>query len=296
MKAFVIAESTDAQKELAAGARTLADEVLLVTIGRTPQTGVADRAFEVELPADELVENAYETVAALYDEENPDVVIFEPTPRLKIVGGRLAAHAETSVMCDITGLDGNAAESLYFGGLATKRQQATGPVSFYSTNGGAFAGAEPSGTDVVETRTFVAPARPLKLRGTHEVPHVGADLGRASIIVGAGRGFAHEEDLDLARSLASAVHGEIACSRPLAENEKWLPKNLYLGVSGRMVSPKVYFAIGISGQMQHMIGVHNADIIVAVNKDQNAPVFAQADYGLVGDLHEVLPALVEKLS
>ena len=105
--------------------------------------------------------------------------------------------------------------------------------------------------------------------------------------MGAGRGFAHEEDLELARSLASAVHGELACSRPLAENEKWLPKNTYLGVSGRMVSPKVYFAVGISGQMQHMIGV---------NKDQNAPVFAQADYGLVADLHEALPALVEKLS
>ncbi len=296
MKAFVIAESADAQKELCAGARTLADEVLLVTIGTDPATGVADKAFAVELPQGELVENAYGAVAALFDETAPDVVLFEPTPRLKIVGGRLAAHANTSVMSDITALDGAEAESLYFGGLATKKQHAVGPVAFYSCNGAAFDGAEASGTDVVEARAFVAPEKPLKLRGTHEVPHVGADLGRASVIVCAGRGFAHEEDLELARSLASAVHGEIACSRPLAESEKWLPKNLYLGVSGRMVSPKVYFAVGISGQMQHMIGVHNADIIVAVNKDQNAPVFAQADFGLVGDLHEALPALVEKLS
>lgn len=296
MKAFVIAESADAQKELCAGARTLADEVLLVSIGRAPQTGVADVAYRIELPEGELVENAYDTVAALYDETNPDAVIFEPTARLKIVGGRLAAHAGTSVMSDITALDGAQAESLYFGGLATKKQQATGERAFYSSNGSAFANAEASGTDVVETRAFVTPERALKLRGTHEVPHVGADLGRASVIVGAGRGFAHVEDLDLARDLASAVHGEIACSRPLAENEKWLPKNLYLGVSGRMVSPKVYFAIGISGQMQHMIGVHNADVIVAINKDQNAPVFSQADFGLVGDLHEALPALVEKLS
>ncbi|MEG0791658.1 MAG: FAD-binding protein, partial [Gordonibacter sp.] len=92
------------------------------------------------------------------------------------------------------------------------------------------------------------------------------------------------------------VRGETACSRPLAENEKWMAKSLYLGVSGRMISPKVYFALGISGQMQHMVGVHNADIIVAVNKDQNAPVFNQADYGIVGDLHEVLPALTAKLA
>ena len=193
-------------------------------------------------------------------------------------------------------LDGAEAESLYFGGLATKRQRAVGPVAFYSCSGTAFDGIEASGTDVVEERAFVAPQKPLKLRGTHEVSHAGTDLSRASVIVGAGRGFAHEEDLELARSLASAVHGELACSRPLAESEKWLPKNTYLGVSGRMVSPKVYFAVGISGQMQHMIGVHNADVVVAVNKDQNAPVFAQADYGLVADLHEALPALVEKLS
>lgn len=296
MKAFVIAETADAQRELCAGARTLADEVLLVSIGRAPETGVADKAYVVELPEGELVENAYETVIALYDETAPDTVLFEPTPRLKIVGGRLAAHAGTSVICDVTAFEGSEAESLYFGGLATKRQRPLGPVAFYSTNGAAFAKAEPSGTDVVEKRAFIAPARPLKLRGTHEVPHAGADLGRAAVIVGAGRGFAHEDDLGLARDLADAVHGEIACSRPLAENEKWLPKNTYLGVSGRMVSPKVYFAIGISGQMQHMIGVHNADVIVAVNKDQNAPVFSQADFGLVGDLHEALPALVEKLS
>ena len=276
MKAFVIAETADAQKELCAGARTLADEVLLVSIGSAPRTGVADKAYAVELPQGELVENAYDAVAALYDEVAPNTVLFEPTPRLKIVGGRLAAHADASVMCDVTAL--------------------VGPVAFYSCSGTAFDGIEASGTDVVEERAFVAPQKPLKLRGTHEVPHAGTDLSRASVIVGAGRGFAHEEDLELARSLASAVHGELACSRPLAENEKWLPKNTYLGVSGRMVSPKVYFAVGISGQMQHMIGVHNADVVVAVNKDQNAPVFAQADYGLVADLHEALPALVEKLS
>ena len=127
MKAFVIAETADAQKELCAGARTLADEVLLVSIGSAPRTGVADKAYAVELPQGELVENAYDAVAALYDEVAPNTVLFEPTPRLKIVGGRLAAHADASVMCDVTALDGAEAESLYFGGLATKRQRAVGP-------------------------------------------------------------------------------------------------------------------------------------------------------------------------
>lgn len=160
MKAFVIAETADAQKELCAGARTLADEVLLVSIGSAPRTGVADKAYAVELPQGELVENAYDAVAALYDEVAPNTVLFEPTPRLKIVGGRLAAHADASVMCDVTALDGAEAESLYFGGLATKRQRAVGPVAFYSCSGTAFDGIEASGTDVVEERAFVAPQNP----------------------------------------------------------------------------------------------------------------------------------------
>lgn len=296
MKAFVIAESAEAQRELCAGARALADEVVLAVIGAAPATGVADKAYEVELPEGEAFENASDTVIALFDEEAPDVVLVQSTQRLKVVGGRVAAHADTSMVNDAVALEGDTAESLYFGGLASIKRRPAGSVRVYSTNGSAFAGAEASGTDVVEKRAFVPAAHPVKLRGTKDVPREGADLGRAAVVVGAGRGFGKEEDLELAHALAAAVHGEVACSRPLAENEKWMPKSLYLGVSGRMISPKVYFAVGISGQMQHMIGVHNADVIVAVNKDRNAPVFDQADFGLVADLHEALPALVEKLS
>lgn len=296
MKALVIAESPEAQKELCAGARGLADEVALATIGAAPETGIADTAYEIELPAGEAFENASATVIALFDEITPEIVLVQSTPRLKIVGGLLAAHAGTSVISDVIAFDGDEAESLYFGGLASIKRVATGSARIYSTNGSAFADTEASGTDTVEQRAFVAPSHPVKLKGMHEVPREGADLGRASVVIGAGRGFAQEEDLELARDFASAVHGEIACSRPLAENEKWLPKSVYLGVSGRMISPKVYFAVGISGQMQHMIGVHNADVVIAINKDKNAPVFNQADYGLVGDLREVLPALAQKLS
>ena len=296
MKAFVSAEAAEAQKELCAGARTLADEVVLVTIGDAPQTGVADKAYHIALPEGELYENATDTVIALFDEVAPDMVLIETTPRLKIVGGLLAAHADTSVINDVAAFDGEAAESLYFGGLATMKRRPAGSVRIYSTNGAMFGEAEASGTDVVEERAFVPAAKALKLRGKREVVQEGADIGRAPIVVGAGRGFGKEEDLDLARSLASAVHGEIACSRPIAENEKWLPKSLYIGVSGRVISPKVYFAVGISGQMQHMVGVTGADTIVAINKDANAPVFKQADYGLVADLQEVLPVLSEKLA
>ncbi|MEA5020386.1 MAG: FAD-binding protein [Gordonibacter sp.] len=296
MKALVIADNTETQRELCAGARTFAETVLLAVIGTEPIRGVADIAYAIDLPESEAFENAYDTIEVLFDELSPDVVLTPSSPRMKIIGGRLAAHADTSIITDITSLSGDEAESMYFGGLATKRQKGVGPVRFYSSNGAAFCAEEATGTDVVETRVLVTPSHPLVIRATKPVSFEGGELGRASVVVGAGRGFAHEEDLQMARDLAHVVRGEMACSRPLAENEKWMAKSLYLGVSGRMISPKVYFAIGISGQMQHMIGVHNADVIVAINKDQNAPVFNQADYGIVGDLHEVLPALTAKLT
>ena len=121
------------------------------------------------------------------------------------------------------------------------------------------------------------------------------DLGKADVVVAAGRGFAEEADLDLARALCDKLGAGLACSRPLTEGVDWLPAELYVGVSGLMLSPKAYVACGISGQMQHMVGCNRAGTMFAINKDKNAPVFKQCDYGLVGDVKDVLPALAAAL-
>jgi electron transfer flavoprotein alpha subunit len=115
------------------------------------------------------------------------------------------------------------------------------------------------------------------------------NLSDAKRIIAAGRGFIAEEDLSLARDLAQRIGAEIGCTRPLTEIETWLPKELYIGVSGLMLTPELYVGIGTSGQMQHMVGVNSAKVIVAINKDKNAPIFKQTDIGLVGDLYRVLP-------
>ena len=96
-------------------------------------------------------------------------------------------------------------------------------------------------------------------------------------------------------ALAQKMGAELACSRPIAEGEKWMPKNRYPGVSGVVVKPEVYVACGISGQVQHMVGVNEARVIIAVNKDKNAPIFKHCDYGIVGDLNKVVPALTQLL-
>ncbi|MDR0500215.1 MAG: electron transfer flavoprotein subunit alpha/FixB family protein [Coriobacteriales bacterium] len=122
------------------------------------------------------------------------------------------------------------------------------------------------------------------------------NLAAAKRVIGVGRGFAAKEDLELAFNLASKLDAELACSRPITESENWMARERYIGVSGVVVKPELYIALGISGQIQHMVGVNQAKTIIAINKDKNAPVFKQADYGIVGDIYEVLPVLTSALS
>jgi electron transfer flavoprotein alpha subunit len=122
-----------------------------------------------------------------------------------------------------------------------------------------------------------------------------ADLGAAHRVIGVGRGLKAREDLALIEELAGAAGAEIACSRPVAEGLNWMGKDRYIGSSGARISPQLYFAIGISGQLQHMVGVTGAETIVAINADPNAAIFKQTDYGLVGDLYQLVPAITAAL-
>ena len=169
MKAFVLAESTDAQRALCAGARTIADEVVLAVVKGAPLTGVADKAYDVELPEGQPVENAAAGVQAAYEAAQPDVVLVEPTPRNKILAGLLAAKLGTAVVSDVTAFDGDTVTNMYFGGLAANKQKATG-AKVYTVAGTAFAEAEATGSDDVETIAYVAPEKALVLRGTKAVP------------------------------------------------------------------------------------------------------------------------------
>ena len=120
------------------------------------------------------------------------------------------------------------------------------------------------------------------------------DLTKAEVIIAVGRGIKSQENLALAERLAEALGGEIAASRPICD-AGWLPIDRQIGSSGQTVAPKLYVALGISGAIQHLVGMKNASTIVAVNKDAEAPIFDIADYGIVGDLFEVVPALTEEI-
>src|SRR3989441_134635 len=120
------------------------------------------------------------------------------------------------------------------------------------------------------------------------------DLTQAPLIVAIGRGIKAPENIPQAEALAKALGGEIAASRPICD-EGWLPMERQIGSSGQTVAPKLYLALGISGAIQHVVGMKGARTIVAINKDSNAPIFEIADYGVVGDIFEIMPALTEAL-
>jgi electron transfer flavoprotein alpha subunit len=168
---------------------------------------------------------------------------------------------------------------------------------FVSLQAGAFrADAVEPGSAPIETLT--PPLDDTTIRQRPEAPFRESagelDLGAAELIVAVGRGIREAGNIDLVRELAAALGAELAASRPVCDNG-WLPIERQVGSSGQTVAPKLYIAVGISGAIQHLVGMKGARTIVAINKDAGAPIFEVADYSIVGDLFEILPALTEML-
>lgn len=292
MKALVIAEHADVARELAGGARELgADEVSLVCFGGAVE-GASDKVLNVAVPAGALVDDAaYALVGAA---SVADVVLVEATRRGKVIAGRLAAKLGTAAAGATVELTAEGGRGTYFGGIAERVQKAAGNVAIYTIGAGVFDGAEGANGSVAE-QEWVAPARPVKVVSSQVIEKSGVNLFKADVVVAAGRGFAEESQLSMANDLCDKLGAGLACSRPLTEGVNWLPTERYVGVSGLMLTPKAYIAVGISGQMQHMVGCNRSGAIFAINKDKNAPIFKQCDFGLVGDIKDVLPAITAAL-
>jgi electron transfer flavoprotein alpha subunit len=129
-----------------------------------------------------------------------------------------------------------------------------------------------------------------EILGVEQAGEEEVDLSKAGVIVAAGRGVGGEDKMGVIEELAAALGAEIGASRPVIDNG-WLPRDRQIGSSGQTVAPRLYVAVGISGAIQHLVGMKGSGIVVAINKDRNAPIFGVSDYGIVGDLHEILPAL-----
>ena len=238
----------------------------------------------------------------LVREERPEVVVMPHSYQVRDYASRLATRLGRALLADATGFrveDGAAVfqRQLFQGKLTGDFVFETPGPNFVSVQAGSFRAPEAgAAAAAVETRTPELDA--ARIRQTPEAPFREADravdLTAAERIVAVGRGIREEGNLALAQELAEALGAELGASRPICDNG-WLPMERQVGSSGQTVAPKLYVAVGISGAIQHLVGMKGSGCIVAINKDADAPIFEAADYGIAGDLFDVVPALTEAL-
>ena len=232
-----------------------------------------------------------------FEQEKPEYVVFPHTYQVRDFAPALAARMHEVLISDVVGISEGPTftRQLLQGRLAgAYRHPGNGPC-FVSVQAGAFR-AEEVGAGTAEVTTFAPNIEAAQIRTKPGEPFRGSaqtvDLGSAQRIVSVGRGIKEADNLPVVQDLAAALDAEVAASRPICDNG-WLPMERQVGSSGQTVSPKLYLAVGISGAIQHLVGMKGSQCIVAINKDPEAPIFEVADYGIVGDLFEVVPALTE---
>ena len=293
--AHALAESRSLPVDIAIVANP--DNPMLAKIqGKPPRTVYAiDHKLLHAYTADGYTEACAQLVA----HAKPAYIVLPHTYQVRDFAPRLATRFNEVLISDVTGIETHAGgeptfvRQLLQGKLnAQYSHKGAGPC-FLSVQAGAFRADPPqAGTTTVEP--FLPKLESAQIRTQPGEPFRASaqtvDLGSAAILVSVGRGIKEEANLPIVQDLAAALGAELAASRPICDNG-WLPMERQVGSSGQTVAPKVYIAIGISGAIQHLVGMKGSQCIVAINKDENAPIFEVADYGIVGDLFEVVPAL-----
>jgi electron transfer flavoprotein alpha subunit len=318
VKVLVIAEQREgrlnrATWEAIAGAQQLGGAVRIAVLGAGVDAVAAEvAAAQVEeviaVDAGALAEYTADgyvmALAALIGEEQPDLVCLPHTYQTRDFAPALAARLGRALVTDVTAVkkDGGAVTYVrpVFQGKLNADVVAEGPAPHFVTfQIGAFrADAAARGPAAASIRKASVTIDAGAIRQKPEAPFKEAkqavDLSQAERIVAVGRGIKGQEHLKLAEELAQALGAEIAASRPICD-AGWLPMDRQIGSSGQTVAPKLYVALGISGAIQHLVGMKGSRTIVAINKDAEAPIFEVADYGIAGDLFEVVPALLAAL-
>ena len=308
---LVYSEQTGTALELVAAAQALAPQLGLSVSAAALGPDAAAQAAELAahgaaaFSCDEATLAGLDTatvaqaLAAIARQADARVVLLGSTRRGRELGGRLAQKLAAGCVTDATSVaveDGRLVAGRYnLGGATVQREVATTPVTVVAVMPKVFAAGEPAAAPAAITPVSLGlPAPAVKLVETKPKEGESVDLSAAPRIVGIGRGLGKREDVALGEQLAAALGAELACTKSLADFG-WLGEDRIVGLSGAKTVPDVYLGVGISGQVQHTVGIAQAKLIAAVNTDKEAPIFAMADYGIVGDLYQVVPALVEKL-
>jgi electron transfer flavoprotein alpha subunit len=276
------------------GAEGLAQEVAGYDVGRVVYA-------ENEKLADYTPDGYTDAVEQVVRGVDPQYVVLPHTYLVRDFAPKLAARFRKSLISDC--IRAQVAEGrvtfsrrIFLGKIDADVTSDGEPPVFATFQSGAYRGdqAKKGGGAQVEKMTVEVGEIRMKPEAPFQEVKQAVDLTKADVIVAIGRGIKSKENIALAEQLAQALGGDIAASRPICDAE-WLPIDRQIGSSGQTVAPKLYVALGISGAIQHLVGMKNSGTIVAINKDPEAPIFDIADYGIVGDLFEVVPVLTEEI-
>jgi electron transfer flavoprotein alpha subunit len=265
--------------------------------GQLGQYGAA-RVFQVADPAFDHLDSApyAATIAAAAQQLGATVIVLSHTSTGKAIAGRLAVRLDASLASGVNQVPIVQGSSLVvrkpvFSGKAIAQYELTNPVKIISLMGNAVRLDEAGQPVSVEALSIAVPAGRLRVKSVKTQDGI-VPLPEAEVVVSAGRGMKDPGNWGIVEELAGVLNATTACSRPVADSH-WRPHHEHVGQTGIAIRPNLYIAIGISGAIQHLAGVNSSKVIVVINKDPEAPFFKAADYGVVGDLFEVVPRLTE---
>jgi electron transfer flavoprotein alpha subunit len=269
---------------------------VMVSAAKNASADAKLTVFIPPLPADGLWEDYTPSLVAKAKAEKPSLILVGTSQRGRDLAARSAALLDAPCFSDAKNLalKGNAfsCDTNVYGGTAVRTDSTTEPLVLATIGPKAFE-PDPAGISGATAGTLDYTPGKVKVTGRKPRPPQTVNLGEAAKVVAVGRGFAEEKDLAAAKELAAALGAEVACSRPIAEFFKWLPEECYIGISGQIIKPQLYVAVGISGQAQHTFGVRDAKVIVSINKDAECLMHQNADYCITGEWQAVIPALVK---
>ncbi|SPT75059.1 Electron transfer flavoprotein large subunit [Arcanobacterium haemolyticum] len=287
-----IVTTTGSVSDLIALGRNRGDSVTAVVLGDAQVSGV-DSLIRIPVAAGQPVEILAPAVAQVVEASGTDLVVAPEGSAERALVGAVAAKFDAPVLFGAREIGMGTARLARFGAITLEDVTFSG-VAVAIMAGGSDSADSSVSPESPATAATTATTAQITSENISATPSV--DIARAPRVVAAGRGFEAKEDLVLAQDLATALGAELGVSRPLAEGYGWMPRESYIGISGQIVAPELYVAVGISGQIHHTAGVTDSQTIVAINNDELATMFDFADYGIVGDLYEVLPELTAALS
>ena len=300
-------ETLAAGREIAAKTGTTVEAAVLghgvgALAGELSRSGV-QRVHAVEHPLlAAYTADAYTAaLEQLIHAASPSTILFPHTYQVRDYAPKLATRFRQILVSDAIAIRVDSGAPVFvrqlFQGKLNADVKPSGSPVFASLQAGAFR-ADPTEAPPAPVETVTPQLTPDMIRAKPDEPFResarAVDLTAAPIIVSVGRGIKEKENIPIVEELAKALGGELAASRPICDNG-WLPMERQVGSSGQTVSPKVYLAVGISGAIQHLVGMKGAKTIVAINKDPDAPIFSIAHYGIVGDLNDVVPMMVRAI-